>query len=136
MTRRSGTFAHTYPKYVVCPVPLLCGSLGVHLEVHELHLTHVFAGVIVEIEIYHQVGPSRAGRLIEAIFDAAYGDFVGLMDVLCDGFQTLHRGVDDASSNKISHLTQVKILRPVTIVFEYAFFEHAVNSFHAWQALV
>ena len=75
----------THPINVVSTVPLLSGSLRIHLEVHELNLTHMFARIIIEIEIYHQVGPAGWRRFTEAIFDAAHGHFVGVVDVVCDG---------------------------------------------------
>ena len=72
-----GDITHcTHPKYVACTVPLLSGALRQHLEVDELQLTHVFARIIVEVEVHHHVGPARLGRVIEVILRAANSHLV------------------------------------------------------------
>ena len=71
--------------YVVCIVSLLCRTLGIHLEVHNLYFTHMFAGVIVQVEVNHQVSPPSPGWFVEAVLDSTHRHLLGSEDIIRNG---------------------------------------------------
>ena len=117
---------YTNPISVVSTVPLLCGPLGQHLEMDQLHLAHMLVRIIVEVKVYHQISPAGRGRFVEAIFDATQRHLCGIQDVLCHFRESFHFGVDDSAPDEIADVAEIQVFFDVVIVLEHGFLQHPI----------
>ena len=114
------------PMNVVCAVTLLCGPLGQHLEMDQLHLAYMLVGIIVEVKVYHQIGPANRGRFVETIFDTTQRHLCGIQDVLCHFRESFHFSVDDAAPDEIAHVAEIQVSFDIVIVLEHGFLQHPI----------
>ena len=115
----------TNPINVVCAVSLLCGPLGQHLEMDELHLAHMLAGIIVKVKVYHEIGPAGRGRFVEAIFDTTHGHLGGIQEIFCDLCESFHFSVDDSAPDEIADFTEIQVF-DIVVVLEHGFLQHSI----------